>query len=135
MTISTILQFPSNSATLHSTVGPFLGPSSQSHDFPNLLFSRRIVISDRTLSGAADRAAVTPHGDSLLLLNDVLEESLGALELPAVDRLSGLAGVLERDTEVRPAGAGRLGGRNLSRGVPNLKIARVLVSLLVPYSS
>ncbi len=47
------------------------------------------------MGGPADRAAVAPHGDGLLLLEDVLEEGLGALELPAVDRLGGLAGVLE----------------------------------------
>lgn len=79
----------------------------------------RIFLS-RTLSGPADRASIASHGNGLLLLDDVLEESLGALQLPAVDRLSRLAGVLERHPEVRPAGASRLRRRNLSRRVPNL---------------
>ena len=82
------------------------------------------------MGGAADGATVAAHGDGLLLLDDVLEEGLGALELPAVDRLGGLAGVLERDPEVRPAGAGRLRGRNLSRRVPGLNITETLVSLV-----
>lgn len=80
-----------------------------------------LCCSSRTLGSAANGAAVAPHGDGLLLLDNILEEGLGALELPAVDRLGGLAGVLERDTEVRPTGAGRLRGRNLSRCVPNLR--------------
>lgn len=74
----------------------------------------------RTLSSTADGAAVASHRDGLLLVNDILEEGLGALELPAVDGLGSLAGVLERNTEVRAAGAGGLHRGNLSRSVPNL---------------
>lgn len=73
------------------------------------------------MGGAADGATVAAHGDGLLLLADVLEEGLGALELPAVDGLGSLAGVLERHPEVRPTGASRLGRGNLSRSVPNLE--------------
>lgn len=51
---------------------------------------------------------------------DVLEESDGALELPAVDGLGGLAGVLERAAEVGTAGAGRLRGLDLGGGVTDL---------------
>jgi hypothetical protein len=64
---------------------------------------------------------------------DVLEEGNGALELPAVDGLGGLAGVLEGDSEVGTAGAGRLGGLNLSGGVSDLvgrtrtKVSRLLL--------
>lgn len=76
--------------------------------------------SSRTLGSAADGAAVAAHGDSLALLLDVLEELDGALELPAVDGLGGLAGVLEGHTQVGTAGAGRLGGNNLGGSVPNL---------------
>lgn len=51
---------------------------------------------------------------------DVLKEGDGALELPSVDSLSGLTGVLEGHTEVGTAGAGRLGGLNLGRSVSGL---------------
>lgn len=74
----------------------------------------------RTLGSAADGAGIAAHGDSLALLLDVLEELDGALELPAVDGLSGLAGVLEGHTQVGTAGAGRLGGSDLGGSVPNL---------------
>lgn len=80
------------------------------------------------MGGAADGAGIAAHGDGLLLLDDVLEEGLGTLELPAVDGLGGLAGVLEGNPEVRPAGASRLRGSNLSRRVPNLEITKTLVS-------
>ena len=42
------------------------------------------------------------------MLLHILEEANGAGELPAVDGLGGLAGVLERDTEVGAASAGAL---------------------------
>ena len=77
-------------------------------------------MSSITLGGAAGAAGVAAHGDGLLVRLDVLEESHGALELPAVDGLGGLAGVLEGDPEVGTAGAGRLRGLNLSRGVSDL---------------
>ena len=72
------------------------------------------------LGGAADRASVPAHGDSLDLLLDVLEEGNSALQLPAVDGLGGLAGVLEGHAQVGTASAGRLGGSNLRGGVTNL---------------
>jgi hypothetical protein len=74
----------------------------------------------RTLGGAASAASVAAHGDGLLVSLDVLEESNSTLELPAVDGLGGLTGVLERNPEVGTAGAGRLCGLNLSRGVSDL---------------
>lgn len=75
--------------------------------------------------GAATGAAGVPaHGDSLLLLLDVLKELDGAVQLPAVDGLSGLAGVLERNTQVRAAGAGRLGRLNLGSSVSDLFIEK-----------
>ncbi len=61
-----------------------------------------------TLSGASSAAGVAPHGNSLLVLQDVTEVGKGALELPSVDGLGGLAGVLEGDTEVGTASAGAL---------------------------
>lgn len=73
------------------------------------------------MSSAASTTGVAAHGDGLLVLLDILEESKGALELPAVDGLGGLASVLERNTEVGTAGAGRLGGLNFLGGVTNLQ--------------
>lgn len=74
------------------------------------------------LGGAAGGASVPAHGDSLDLLLDVLKEGNSALQLPAVDGLSGLAGVLEGHTQVGTASAGRLGGGNFRGGVANLKV-------------
>lgn len=54
------------------------------------------------------------------MLTDVLEELQGTSELPAVDGLRGLAGVLERDTQVGTAGAGGLAVLDLGGGVANL---------------
>ena len=78
------------------------------------------VGSGRTLGGVSSAASIAAHGDGFLLLLDVLEESDGALKLPAVDGLGSFAGVLERNTEVGTAGAGRLRGSNLLGGVTNL---------------
>ena len=58
------------------------------------------------------------------MLLDVLEELQGAVQLPAVDGLGGLSGVLERNAEVGTAGAGRLGALDLGGGVSNLRVER-----------
>lgn len=78
----------------------------------------------RTLGGAASAAGISSHGDSLLVLLDVLEELDSSLQLPAVDGLSGLSGVLEGNSEVGTAGAGRLRGLDLGRGVSNLEFRK-----------
>lgn len=82
----------------------------------------------RTLRSTADGASVAAEGDDLLLLLDVLKELDGALQLPAVDGLGGLAGVLEGNTEVGTAGLGRLGGRDLGGSVANLWAERLIVT-------
>jgi len=51
---------------------------------------------------------------------DVLEVLEGAGDLPAVDGLGGLAGVLERNTEVGAARAGGLGRLDFGGGVTDL---------------
>jgi hypothetical protein len=51
---------------------------------------------------------------------DVLEVLESAGDLPAVDGLGGLAGVLERDTQVGAASAGALGGLDFGGGVTDL---------------
>lgn len=78
----------------------------------------------RTLGGAASATGISSHGDSLLVLLDVLEELDSSLQLPAVDGLSGLSGVLEGNSEVGTAGAGRLRGLDLGRGVSNLEFRK-----------
>ena len=80
----------------------------------------RLSLQFRTLSGAASAASIATHGNGLLVLFDILEKGDGALELPAVDGLRGLAGILERGSEVGTAGAGRLGGLDLSCSVTSL---------------
>ena len=72
------------------------------------------------MGGSANAASIASHWDGLDLLGDILKELLGALELPAVDRLGSLAGVLERNTEVRAAGAGGLRRLDFGRSVSNL---------------
>ena len=67
-----------------------------------------IGLSLRTLSSPAGAASVPPHRDSLLVLLDVLEELNSAVQLPAVDGLRGLAGVLVGDTKVGAPSAGAL---------------------------
>ena len=76
-----------------------------------------VVHTLRTSSGST---SVPPHGNGFLVLLDILEVVDGASELPAVDRLGGLAGVLEGDAEVGTARAGRLCGRDLSCCVADL---------------
>lgn len=77
----------------------------------------------RTLGAAAGAAGISSHGDGLLVLLHVLEEGNSALQLPAINGLGGLAGVLEGNSQVGTAGAGRLGGLDLGRGVSNLFFA------------
>lgn len=60
----------------------------------------------RTLGGSADAASVSSESNGLLVLLDVLEELDSAVQLPAVDGLGGLPGVLEGDSQVSTAGAG-----------------------------
>ena len=58
---------------------------------------------------------------------DVLEVLEGTGDLPAVDGLGGLAGVLERNTEVGTASAGALGVLDFGSGVTDLDEGVVLV--------
>lgn len=75
-----------------------------------------------TLGGAASAASVAAHGNGLLVLQDVTKVGEGALELPSVDGLGGLAGVLERDTEVGTASASALCVVEGGCSVTNLRI-------------
>lgn len=66
------------------------------------------AVGAHTLGGATSTTGVSSHGDGLRMVQNVLEELDGTLELEAVDGLRGLTGVLERHTEVGTAGASRL---------------------------
>lgn len=72
------------------------------------------------MSSTTSAPGISPHRHSLDMSLDVLEVGDGALELPAVDGLGGLAGVLERNTEVGATGAGGFGGLDLGGGVADL---------------
>jgi hypothetical protein len=87
------------------------------------VFARVRISRKLTLGGASSAAGVAPHGDGLLVLQDVTEVSQGTVELPSVDGLGGLAGVLERDTEVGAASAGALCVVEVGCSVTNLRTA------------
>lgn len=74
-----------------------------------------------TLGGAASAPGIASHGDGLGVVLDILEVLQGAGDLPAVDGLGGLAGVLERNTEIRAASAGGLGVLDFGSGVADLR--------------
>lgn len=65
---------------------------------------------------------------------DILKVLDGALKLPSVDGLGGLASVLERHTEVRTAGASRLGVLDIGGGVTDLKGEELAMDALVDVS-
>ena len=73
-----------------------------------------------TLCGTSSSTSVSPHGHGLLVLDDIVEESLCPLQLPAIDGLGGLSGVLEAHTKVGSPRAGALRRVNLRRCVSNL---------------
>lgn len=105
--------------------------SSQSSPIPSLplLFDIQILHvhpcvrngGSLTLSGASSGTGVAPHGNGLLVVEDVAEVGEGALKLPSVDGLGGLAGVLERNTEVGAASAGALCVVEVGCSVTNLR--------------
>lgn len=68
------------------------------------------------------------------MVDDVLQEGKGALQLHAVDGLGSLAGVLEADTQVRAPGTGALRGRDRLSGVADLEIDRAVSSYFDNFS-
>jgi len=70
----------------------------------------------RTLSASTSAASISSHRDSLLQFGDILEVLDGAVDFPASDGGSGLAGVLEADTQVTSTAASRFGTRNAVGG-------------------
>lgn len=68
-----------------------------------------------TLRSPPRAPSISPHRHRLLVVNNIIEVCQGALELPAIDCLSGFAGVFEGDAEVGAVGAGGL-ARCYARG-------------------
>ena len=80
-------------------------PVSVSHlSFSVCILARGCLASQgwglRTLGGTASAPGIAAHRDCLRVVLDVLEVREGAAELPAVDGLCGLPGVLEADTQI-----------------------------------
>lgn len=69
------------------------------------------------LGGSADAASESSEGNSTLLLRDSLEVGKGLVDVPTVNGLGGLVGVLERNTEVGTAGRGALSRVDRGRSV------------------
>ena len=74
----------------------------------------------RTLSSTASAPSISPHRHRLLVVLNIVEVGEGAGELPAVDSLGSLAGVLEGDTEVGATSARRFGGLEVGGCVSDL---------------
>src|SRR5512140_1764704 len=127
--------FPARSSAPSPLILHPAGPASQGIRILASSFTSTVAFNEvssrsiRTLRGPADAASVASHSDGLLFLDHILKELLGPGKLPAVDRLRSLAGVLEGNAEVGPAGASRLRRGDLSRCVPNLGRRESLVSL------
>ena len=60
----------------------------------------------RTLRSPPGTASIPPHRYRLFVINHIAQVCQRALELPAVDRLSGFAGVFEGDAEIGAVSAG-----------------------------
>ena len=73
-----------------------------------MLSSTRREQSELTLGSATGGTGISAHGNGLLVIDDILEVDESTLQLPSVDRLGSLAGVLEADAEVRAPSAGAL---------------------------
>ena len=73
-----------------------------------------------TLSCTPSATCIPPHRHRLLVLEYIVEVGEGTRELPAIDGLGAFARLLERDSQVRTARAGRLGVLDVLRCVANL---------------
>lgn len=72
------------------------------------------------LSSATLTTGETAHGDGHALVLDVVKVGKSLLEVHAADGLGSLAGVLERNTEVRAPSAGALRVGDIVGGVTDL---------------
>ena len=55
---------------------------------------------DRTLCASSSASSISPHWHNLDLLLNILEVFRSSFQLHAIDSLSGLAGVLEANSEI-----------------------------------
>lgn len=62
-----------------------------------------------TLGGSADRVVESSERNGSLVVQDIVQVFLSLLQVPSVDGLGGLSGVLERDSQVSTTSRGRLG--------------------------
>ena len=82
----------------------------------------------RTLCASTSASSITSHGDGLLEFLHILEVLDGAVDLPAVDGLGSLTGVLEADTKIAATAASRFGtGDTVGGGVADLHVAKASV--------
>jgi len=93
--------------------------ASKPQQMRRLRYSFQLTL--RTTSGGS---GVPPHRDSLLLLQNILEVGGSARELPSIDGLGSLAGVLEGDSEVAAASPGGLCVVDLGCCVADLQLRR-----------
>ena len=83
----------------------------------------------RTLCSAPGPTGIPPHGNGLLVLDDIGQVGDRAGEFPAVDRLGCFARVLEGHAEVGATRAGGLGGLEVGGCVTDLEIGAVVSSV------
>ena len=76
----------------------------------------------RTLCSTARAPSIPPHGHRLLVVLDIVEVGECALQLPAVDGLRRLAGVLEGAAEVGTVGACGFGRFEVGGCVADLSV-------------
>ena len=80
-----------------------------------------VLATDRlTLCGAASAPSIPPHWHGFLMFPHILQICQGPRHFPAIDRLGGLARILEGDTKVRASSAGALGRFDMRSGVADL---------------
>ena len=113
------------SAIVHAILPIFAAlPSSHGKLFLDTLPSACFYMLDPqkslTLCGASSAAGIPPHGNRLLVLQNISKICESTLKFPAVDSLRRLAGVLEGNAEVAAAGAGRLCAVDAGCSVANL---------------
>ena len=99
--------------------------SSQQRRVRPIDFYEISVPTRLTLACSSSSTSISPHRHGLLVSNNIAQVRKSAVEFPAVDSLGGFAGVLEGDTEVSTAGAGRFAGLNLGGCVANLDRWRI----------
>lgn len=86
----------------------------------------------RTLCASSNATSISSEWDSLLQFLNILEVLDGSFEFPAVDGLSGLAGVLEADSEVAATASSRFGAFDAACGSVADLARQKSMSVLIP---